>query len=241
MCVASVQRLTLLSGVFPVQLHNALLLSILYNTTRPTLPPSAVRHTGWHKRQRDKDGHKIEDRDPKRRKVKALVMALGKKERADVKALALGKKDIDRSAENGGVGSLKAGLDSREAKRGKDGIPLAIQSPASVEGSCLFPPRYSEAVLIESGPLLRPASRVFTLLANATLFGVETATGFGYITRSDEFDILREWAKWGSRFFGSIIRCCCDRGRVVISMNAQFATLLTLVYNDSDASQIYDQ
>lgn len=74
-------------GPDTVPLHNALLLAILYNTTRPTLP-SSQRHPGWHTRKRDPSGRKVEDSDPKRRRLKAAVMALGKRERADIKALS---------------------------------------------------------------------------------------------------------------------------------------------------------
>lgn len=125
-----------------VQLHNALLLSILYNTTRPSLPPTALRHAGWHKRKRDKDGLKFEDRDPKRRRVKATVMAIGKRERAELKMLGLGsKKEAEREKEKAREKdearqrSLGASLDSRGTHVGKDGLPLALadakQPPAS--------------------------------------------------------------------------------------------------------------
>ncbi|KAI5476373.1 hypothetical protein MNV49_007822 [Pseudohyphozyma bogoriensis] len=117
-----------------VQLHNALLLAILYNTTRTTLPPSAVRHAGWHKRHRDKDGFKLEDRDPKRRKLKAAVMAIGKRERAEIKTLGLGRKEVDLDAEGPGMG-LAAALDSRGGAVDAEGLPLALVSdkPASAE------------------------------------------------------------------------------------------------------------
>lgn len=125
-----------------VQLHNALLLSILYNTTRPSLPPAALRHAGWHKRKRDKDGVKFEDRDPKRRRVKATVMAIGKRERAELKMLGLGpkkeaerEKEKAREREEAKQRSLGASLDSRGTHVGKDGLPLALadakQPPAS--------------------------------------------------------------------------------------------------------------
>lgn len=122
-----------------VQVHNALLLSILYNTTRPYLPPASLRHSGWHKRRRDKDGSKLEDRDPKRRKIKAQVMALGKRERAEIKSLAIVKKDAELAIKEleytiTGKGLLRASLDSKGGKVGKDGIPLAlkdIKTPSS--------------------------------------------------------------------------------------------------------------
>jgi hypothetical protein len=125
-----------------VQLHNALLLSILYNTTRPTLPPSSVRHTGWHKRKRDKLGNKLEDSDPKRRQIKAKVMALGKKERGDIKALALvtgSVADVKGNARVDPIGmkqgrqeALRASLDSRGGRMGKLGVPAALEVDESL-------------------------------------------------------------------------------------------------------------
>ncbi|GAA6007255.1 Hfi1p [Rhodotorula paludigena] len=78
-----------------IKLHNALLLSILYNTTRPFLPPSSVRHSGFHPRGAKKrifehaggedDGGLVEEK--RRRLVKDRVMALGRRERGDLKLL----------------------------------------------------------------------------------------------------------------------------------------------------------
>lgn len=115
-----------------VALHNALLLSILYNTTRPTLPPASLRHVGWHKRARDKDGNKIPDPDPKKRKLKASIMAIGKRERAEIKALANAVVVSDERE-----GELGAGFDSRGGKFGKDGLPVALGDSRDVsEGIC---------------------------------------------------------------------------------------------------------
>lgn len=113
-----------------VQLHNALLLSILYNTTRTSLPPISVRHSGWQKRKRDKDGATLEDRDPKRRKLKASVMAIGKRERAELKALvAVGRKGKEER------GLLSASLESRGAKFDKDGFPVDVAEAKDPERS----------------------------------------------------------------------------------------------------------
>ncbi|BGP18485.1 hypothetical protein JCM10213_001199 [Rhodosporidiobolus nylandii] len=78
-----------------VKLHNALLLSILYNTTRPYLPPSSVRHSGFTPRGAKKRGllgagDDADAASQKRAKLlKSAVMALGRRERGDLKALSL--------------------------------------------------------------------------------------------------------------------------------------------------------
>ncbi|GAA6043858.1 hypothetical protein JCM8097_001191 [Rhodosporidiobolus ruineniae] len=79
------------------KLHNALILSILYNTTRPFLPPSSVRHSGFHPRGAKKRGAlgvAGEDDDAasrkRRRLLKSVVMALGRRERAELKLLGAG-------------------------------------------------------------------------------------------------------------------------------------------------------
>lgn len=117
-------------------------MSILYNTTRPILPPAAVRNSGWHKRKRDKSGNKIQDRDPKRQRIKQAVMAIGKRERAELKMLGLGPKrelEMEREAQldkrHAQATSLQTTLRSRGLEVGKDGLPLALadvkQPPAS--------------------------------------------------------------------------------------------------------------
>lgn len=76
-----------------VSLHNALILSVLYNTTRAEpIPATARSHVGWNKRKRRPDGSKVEDRDPKRRKVKEAALALGKRERGRLKSVAVAKE-----------------------------------------------------------------------------------------------------------------------------------------------------
>jgi hypothetical protein len=70
-----------------VQLHNSLMLAIMYNTTRGAPPPGS-RHSGWSTRKLGGDGSQADDeRDPKRRRIKETVLALGKRERARIKAL----------------------------------------------------------------------------------------------------------------------------------------------------------
>ena len=127
-------------------MHNALLLSILYNTTRASLPPAALQHSGWHKRKRDKDGSKVPERDPKRRKVKATVMAIGKRERAELKMLGLApRKESEREKlkarekEEAKQRSIGATLDSRGTHLGKDGLPLALADAKQPSASQLAP------------------------------------------------------------------------------------------------------
>jgi hypothetical protein len=144
-----------LNPLFPlfhitVRLHNALVLSILYNTTRPTLPPLSVRHSGWHKRQRDKNGFAMQDRDPKRRRIKAAVMAIGKRERAELKMLnsaasaAVLASDKRKDAHGGASGKdmLSATFGSRGGKVGTDGLPVALIDAKSPSASELLPLLY---------------------------------------------------------------------------------------------------
>lgn len=92
----------------PVKLHNALVLSIVYNTTRPFLPPTSIRHSGFHprgskKRARDPaSGPTTEYEEKRKRFLKDAVMALGRRERGDVKLL--GAASAASSAAGGGAG-----------------------------------------------------------------------------------------------------------------------------------------
>ncbi|GAA5847671.1 hypothetical protein JCM3766R1_002444 [Sporobolomyces carnicolor] len=84
-----------------VNLHNALLLSILYNTTRATLPSSSIRHHGFNPRGAKKrnlftllgqggyEGDEETDEQAHRRKqLKRTVLSVGKRERQEIKANA---------------------------------------------------------------------------------------------------------------------------------------------------------
>ncbi|GAA6012184.1 hypothetical protein JCM10207_002751 [Rhodosporidiobolus poonsookiae] len=104
-----------------VKLHNALLLSILYNTTRPHLPPSSIRHSGFlprgaRKRSSgtggDDDGADDPASDKRRRLVKMRVMALGRRERGEVKLLG----SASASGE-GGKKPSRSGADDDEQRR----------------------------------------------------------------------------------------------------------------------------
>lgn len=77
-------------------LHNALLLSILYNTSKPTLPPASVAHTGWtSKRKRggiDAMGEgpgadPLGEHARKRRRLKRLVAGMTKGEKKRLRLL----------------------------------------------------------------------------------------------------------------------------------------------------------
>ncbi|GAA5837459.1 hypothetical protein JCM11251_002112 [Rhodosporidiobolus azoricus] len=112
-----------------VKLHNALLLSILYNTTRPFLPPSSVRHNGFHPRGAKKrgllgygDGDAVEGgedaaSEKRRRLVKSAVMALGRRERAELKMLAQGGAAGEGKGKKGKLGGI--GLGEEEEERWK--------------------------------------------------------------------------------------------------------------------------
>jgi hypothetical protein len=68
-------------------LHDALIMAILFNTTAQSYPPSSSRHSGWFpKRKRDLP---LDDaRDPKRTKLKHGVMSLSRRERSRLKGLS---------------------------------------------------------------------------------------------------------------------------------------------------------
>ncbi|OAV96244.1 hypothetical protein PTTG_03453 [Puccinia triticina 1-1 BBBD Race 1] len=104
------QTARLLQSESLVGLHNALILSILYNTTRPDpattnplkdpeTPPTTGE--GWHKRKRPpappvappKIKTKSVEKDPKKRKLKEAVMALGHRERNRLKQIASLKEE----------------------------------------------------------------------------------------------------------------------------------------------------
>lgn len=77
-------------------LHNALLLSILYNTTKPTLPPGNVAHTGWTSKRKRGGIDDLGDgpgADPlgehacKRRRLKRLVAGMTKGEKKRLRLL----------------------------------------------------------------------------------------------------------------------------------------------------------
>lgn len=126
----------------PVRLHNALLLSLLYNTTRSTLPSSTIRHTGWHKRRRNLDGSKLDDASPRKRRLKQIVMSLAKRDRQDVKALALvaGKREAERERdrqrerEAAELASLRGTFQSRGESIGVDGMPDKL-GPVGASGA----------------------------------------------------------------------------------------------------------
>jgi len=88
-------------------LHNSFLLSILYNTTKTTLPPASVSHQGWtSKRKRGEAGLIAEGgNDPlgilskKRRKLKKLTAGMTKGEKKRLKAL-LGAVGSNNNNEN---------------------------------------------------------------------------------------------------------------------------------------------
>ncbi|KAM0790739.1 hypothetical protein ACM66B_004594 [Microbotryomycetes sp. NB124-2] len=119
-----------------VQLHNTLLLSILYNTTRNAGPPLSARHSGWHKRRRDGTGADQPNvSNSKKQRLKATVMAIGKRERAELKAIAYASKK-DASAERerdkdvalAKLASLGSVLDTHGPDIGADGLPKALAS-----------------------------------------------------------------------------------------------------------------
>ncbi|EGG09929.1 uncharacterized protein MELLADRAFT_95260 [Melampsora larici-populina 98AG31] len=86
-----------------VGLHNSLVLSILYNTTRPESPPINppgrpnlyTTGQGWYKRKRvqipinqiHQSKSKLEESDPKKRKLKETILSIGQRERNRIKQI----------------------------------------------------------------------------------------------------------------------------------------------------------
>ena len=81
-------------------LHNALLLSILYNTTKPTLPPASASYQGWTSKRKRGEAALLSEggADPlgelakRRRKLKRLAQGMTRAEKKRLKAI-LGFKD----------------------------------------------------------------------------------------------------------------------------------------------------
>ncbi|BGP42138.1 hypothetical protein JCM10449v2_006141 [Rhodotorula kratochvilovae] len=113
-----------------LKLHNALLLSILYNTTRPFLPPSSIRHSGFHPRGAKKralagDGLASAAEEKRRRLMKDAVMALGRRERGEVKLLGSTAAAV---AQKGKLAKEGAEAEERRRKRlgGGDALSEAV-------------------------------------------------------------------------------------------------------------------
>ena len=79
-------------------LHNALLFSILYNTTKPTLPPGNISHQGWTNKRKRREGldtllYPKDGIDPlgefsaKRRRLKRVVTGMSKAEKKRLRAM----------------------------------------------------------------------------------------------------------------------------------------------------------
>ncbi|KAK4052345.1 hypothetical protein OIV83_002147 [Microbotryomycetes sp. JL201] len=125
-----------------VQLHNSLLLSILYNTTRTVGPPLSARHPGWHKRKREgTDGQQENMMNSKKQRLKTAVMAVGKRERAELKGLAYtakkdGGADRDKEIAFAKLSSLGSVLETHGPEIGPDGLPKVLatakQPPATL-------------------------------------------------------------------------------------------------------------
>ncbi|KAG0663719.1 hypothetical protein C6P46_002288 [Rhodotorula mucilaginosa] len=91
-----------------LKLHNALVLSIVYNTTRPYLPPTSIRHSGFHPRgskKRARDPPPTELEEKRKRLLKDAVMALGRRERGEVKLLGATSGGVASAAGTTGAGS----------------------------------------------------------------------------------------------------------------------------------------
>ena len=140
----------------PVNLHNALLLSILYNTTRPTLPSSSIRHTGFNPRGSKKrnllsilgqGGYEGDAEEPtelqekRTKKIKQVVMMVGKRERAEIKANAntIVKKEDTVTGEAGGesVGKALRASKGGQGEVAEGGIPKGYKDVLEQKGSTI--------------------------------------------------------------------------------------------------------
>ncbi|CAD6584935.1 MAG: hypothetical protein CYPHOPRED_002891, partial [Cyphobasidiales sp. Tagirdzhanova-0007] len=82
-------------------LHHALLLSILYNTCTPTLPPASVSHQGWTSMRKRGEAAMLAEggQDPlgliarKRRKLKRLVQGMTKAEKKRLREVKVKEGD----------------------------------------------------------------------------------------------------------------------------------------------------
>ena len=141
-------------------LHNQLVLAILFNTTRQTRPPAQFRHAGWHKRAPkqlrhavtvgdgegaaaddaaaqadhadDHEQHELVYDLAKRREaqIKKLVMSLSKRDRAALKMLKLLNGNGARGAPRAGAAPASA----TESKLGGIG-KIVIPAASSAQGS----------------------------------------------------------------------------------------------------------
>lgn len=131
-------------GKFEV-LHNSLLLSILYNTSKTTLPPANASHQGWtSKRKRGEAAMLLEEgADPlgelarKRRKLKRLVGSMPKVEKKRLKLLQSLEKDRDKGGTlgAGAVSTLGPGGSSTARPLSKPGLLMppsaGLKTPSS--------------------------------------------------------------------------------------------------------------
>ncbi|GAA5992483.1 hypothetical protein JCM5350_003491 [Sporobolomyces pararoseus] len=139
-----------------INLHNALLLSILYNTTRPTLPSSSIRHTGFNPRGTKKrnllsilgqGGYEGDAEEPtelqekRTKKIKQVVMMVGKRERAEIKANAntIVKKEDTVTGEAGGesVGKALRASKGGQGEVAEGGIPKGYKDVLEQKGSTI--------------------------------------------------------------------------------------------------------
>lgn len=143
-----------------VNLHNALLLSILYNTTKTTLPSSSIRHVGFNPRGTKKrnllaiigpsggggtgggydaglesgdEEYNNELQEGRRKKLKETVMRLGKRERREIKnnANALNLVGGKESLGGGGAGRGENVGQSERSSRGGHGQVVGGGVPKS--------------------------------------------------------------------------------------------------------------
>ncbi|GAA97988.1 uncharacterized protein L969DRAFT_84527 [Mixia osmundae IAM 14324] len=111
-------------GPEAAELHTALILSVLFNTSRSSATPSS-RHSGWSKRRR-LEGDDLLERDSQRARLRNQVMSLGKRERARLKQL--NTIDLAQSANAASKakvnGTLPAASPTSPTRLGADGQAL---------------------------------------------------------------------------------------------------------------------
>lgn len=149
-------------------LHNSFLLSILYNTTKTTLPPASVSHQGWtSKRKRGEAGLLAEGgSDPlgilnkKRRKLKKLTAGMTKSEKKRLKAL-LGVNASSNEKEKALVPNSKPGqgLQQQQQRPGLLMPPSAgLKTPSSGE-SCFVSIVHTPCLNVDVMPFQLPSNK----------------------------------------------------------------------------------
>lgn len=148
-----------------MKLHNALVLSVVYNTTRPFAPPTSIRHSGFHprgakKRARDPNAGSPTDLEEKRKRlVKDAVMALGRRERGEVKLLGATTASTGTTANptsSTSAGKLKGQMlaadeERKRKRRAAEALSEAVDGTSRGGGGDITAEGVPKALLVGGG------------------------------------------------------------------------------------------